>query len=297
MSKPMTQEELQALVRQVQGELDVHLTAEQTRLSKAHPGEEDSSELPADESSTADASAPPSPEASGPPADASPDASAPPMDGPPDASAPPADASAAGPDAGGGDPMADPGVIDPAAIQAELAQMPPEHVKALYLACKAVIFAAMGGSPDASAPPAPGPDASAPPMPAGPPAGPPDASPALKAETNPANGGKTTVAKSDKDEQIEVLTKKVAEFEGITSTLLTVVQKVISVPPRKAVAGVSELQKNSAEDAKSLAKDEVNTRLNRAARTKLSKSDRELINQYSVGAIDVSKVSHLLDVK
>jgi hypothetical protein len=285
----MTDEELRALVKEVQVDLEKHLSVEHENLKKAHPGEESSAELPSDESATSDSdgsASPPAEESSSPPADASPAAAPAADESAPPADAPPADASA--------EPATDPGVIDPAAIEAELSAMPPEHVKALYLAAKKVIFASMGAGADG---PAPSPDASAPPPPAAaPPAPAPDASPALKSEKNPANGGKVVVAKSEQDMEIEALRKKVTEFEGIASGLMTVVEKVISVPPRKAVTGVSQLSK-SAEDVSTLSKSEINERLGRAARTKLSKSDRELINQYSVGAIDVSKVKHLLDVK
>lgn len=324
MNTEMSNEELRALVAGVQVELDSYLGSERDKLSKAHPGEEDSSELPADESATASppessdsgppdvSGGPPDASASGPPDDS---AGGPPMDGSAEGGPPPPDASA-DPSAGG-DPMSDPGVLDPAAIEAELSQMPPEHVKALYLACKSVIFASMGGgSPDGGSAP-PGPDAgSAPPMPPGPPGGgggPPGAPPgppAMKAEVSagttvkgpPANGGETkagsALGKSEaaKDAVIADLQKKVAEFDGITSALMNVVEKVISVPPRRAVAGVSELAK-AAEDPSKLDKAEITARLDRAARTKLHKSDRELINKYAVGSIDVSKVKHLLDIK
>lgn len=307
----MTDEELRVLVAEVRGELDSYLLTEQQKLAKAHPGEEDSSEVPADESATAPAddsggsdSGPPMDGAdSGPPESS---ASGPPSDGlpPPDASAPP-DA------AGGGDPMADPNGMDPEAIKAELMQMPPEHVKALYLACKEVIFSQMGGgSPDAGGSPPPGPEMSAPPGPPGggpppgppgPPTGPPDASPALKAEikSNPANGGQmkeVSKSESDRDLLIADLQKKVREYDEVTSVLVSVVERVISVPPRKAVAGISEIKKGERKSS-DLTKTEVKERLDRAARTNLKKSDRELINQFSVGAIGVEKVEHLLNVK
>jgi hypothetical protein len=287
----MNDEELRALMSEVQAELDTALKSEKERLAKAHPGEEDSSEVPPDESATASGSdGPPEASASSPPAEGS---------APPDASAsPPPGPDGASPD-GGGDPMADAGVADPESIKAELASMPMEHVKALYIAAKEVLFAQMGAAdPAAASPPPAAPmlDASAPPTAASP-----SAPPAFKAEmaaSSPGNGGQVkTVSKSEKDTEIEELKKKVAEFEGITSGLLSVVEKAIVVPSRKAVTSVAELNKSGSKPAGQLSKSEVKERLDRAARTRLSKSDRDLINQYTVGAINVEKVQHLLDVK
>ncbi len=310
MSMTMTDSELRALMSEVQGELDSILKSEGKKLSKAHPGEETASEIPADESATSsdEGSETPAPAESAPA-----DESAPPSgdegesDAPPGA---PGDAPPADP-AQGSDPAMDGQAMDPEAIKAELAQLPMEHVKALYLAAKEVIFAQMGG---AGGPPgAPGMDAGAPPVaplspemgsappgssPPGSPPMDPNAPPALKAEmkaSTPADGDQKILGKSE-SAQIADLKKKVSDFEEITSKFMTVMEKAISVPARKAVTSIVDLAK-SAPSAESLSKAEVNVRLDRAARTKLSKNDRALINQYSVGAIGVEGIRHLLDTK
>jgi hypothetical protein len=305
--------ELHELMSEVQKELDVILKAEQEKLAKAHPGEETSSEVPADESATsassdgdgdaddsgppaADESAPPSADASAPPAaDAAP---------PADASAPPADGSA--------DPGADQG-LNPEQLKAEYAQLPLEELKMHYLAAKEALFAAMGAGGDPAAAGGPPADASAPPAPPAaaspPPAPPPAASappvddqsapPALKAEkqaNNPANGGKvTTVAKSEKDLEIEDLRKKLGDLEEIVPSLIDLV-KVAAAPARKAVTSVAQLEKSNGVDVGSLSKAEIDARLKRAVRTNLTNPDREAINSYylSGGATGIEGIKHIL---
>lgn len=286
----MDENEVRKLMAEVSQELDKVLVQEKEKLSKAHPGEETSSEVPPDESATSSAPADDAsdPGQSGPPAD-----SAPPSDGPPaDASAsPPADPAASA------DPSADPAMDgqanDPAAIEAELAQMDPEHVKVLYMAAKKVLFAHMGGGMDPAASAAP-PAASA-----GPPGASPDpaAPPAMKAEMNPANGGKvTTVGKSEKDLQIETLTKKVAEFEATLPGLVSVVEKMVSAPQRKAITSVTQVAGNKpAAPVSSLSKSEIESRLKKAVNTNLSKSDRELVNGFYFGSVKLEGISHILE--
>lgn len=273
---PIQDDEIRQMMAEVQDSLSKALSSEHAKLSKALPGEE-SEEAPADDSAP----------------DAGPAASAPADAAPPAPSAPAADASAAPPSdapAEGSDPAAD--ELDPEAIKAELAQMPIEHVKALYLASKEIVMAQMGGDGSEQAPPAPAPAPVASPSPA------PDASPALKAELPAANGGDPApVAKSQKDTEIEELKKRVSEFEGITSGLLAVVETSLKVPSRKAITSVTELAKSTGPNVNQLSKSEIQSRLDRAARTKLAKSDRELINQFTVGMINVDGIKHLLDVK
>jgi len=314
MKPDIKDNELQALMSEVQKELDTLLKAEQEKLAKAHPGEETSSEVPADESATASDDAggsedgPPSADA-GPPADSAPDASAataaPPAD---DASAPPADGSA--------DPAADQG-LNPEALKAEYAGLPLEELKMHYLAAKEALFAAMGaggdpaaagGAPapgmDASAPPAPPAAASAPPAaasaPPAPPIDDPSAPPALKAEksaSNPANGGQVTkVSKSEKDGEIEELKKKLGDLEAVLPGLIQVVEVAVSAPARKAVTSVAQLEK-SGPSAASLSKAEIDAKLKRAVRTNLNEGDREQINRYVIsnGATGLDGIKHILE--
>jgi hypothetical protein len=296
MKKTLKDSDLKQLLADVATEVEGLVKAEAATLAKAHPGEDTSAEVPEDES----ASAP-----SGPPADAS--ASAPPapggdegaMDAPPaDATgAPPADGSApAGPDAGASaDPAADQS-MDPEALKAEYAQMPPEMLKAHYLACKEALFATMAtadpaaaGAPDASAPPAP---------PAGPPAGPagapaPDAPPALKAEKGmtehpEANGENPLTAVKKSEERIQNL-------EATLGVLTSAMTKFLSTPVRKSVVSLTELPASKvAVDVTGMSKSEIETRLKEIVRNPaLKKSDREKINSFKFGNLKIDQIAHL----
>ncbi len=211
----ISEEQLNGILSQVNSELEVMFKNERPNLVKARPGEETPGEgSDKDDSSATDPSGdntsdsgPPA-DATGSPTDASASDSAPPAD---DASAASADPGAAPPADGSApaDPAAEAGPIDPQQLMAEYAQLPPEDLKAHYLACKEALIQVLGapsGGPDASAPadtssatpPAPPPPdaasaAPAPPPPAAdasagappPPAGPPaddSAGPTLKAE-------------------------------------------------------------------------------------------------------------------
>jgi hypothetical protein len=193
--------------------------------------------------------------------------------------------------------MADEAVVDPEAIKAELATMKPEHVEALYMAAKEVLFAhkaasapAVSAMPAAATPPAASPDSPPP--------------PAMKMEMGSqekgpeANGGQVKAGEVIKSEDrviIEELQKKLQETDALASGLLNIVEKVILVAPRKAVTSLSEIKKSETKvDLSSLSREEVRARLGQKARTNLSKSDRELINHFEVGAIGVDKVEHLL---
>ncbi len=308
--------ELRDLLAAVETDIVAMVKSEKEKLSKAHPGEEDSSEVPADQSATsAPSDAPASPPASadaGTPPDAS--ASAPPSDGPPASAAPGGDAPPApGADAsaGGGDPAADQSA-DPAALEAEYGKLPLEDLKAHYLACKSALFALMGGAQDPAAaggepPPPAAPDASAPPPPAAPPAAPPaspSAPPALKAElpatTEAANGGKIT--KSEKDVKIENLETLLAKSDKGINDLLDVVTKLVETPVRKAITSIDHIARPGSEiapagDVSALSKSEIKARLKKVI-PDLKKSDRDLVYAYDVGTIGADKIAHLIkDVK
>ena len=111
--------------------------------------------------------------------------------------------------------------------------------------------------------------------------------------SGPANGdnvlGKSEAEALEKamDEKMEVLTKAISAIVGR--------------PLNKAVQGISQVRSPmgsapAANDPSRLSKSEINEKLGAKARTEgLSKNDRSLINQYSLGQLtDLSKLSHLL---
>lgn len=283
--------ELKALVAEVETEIGALLKAEKDKLAKAHPGEDTSAEIPPDESATASAK-PPEASASASPA---PDASAAPA---PDASMPPADASAAPPADASADPAADEGTMDPEALKAEYAKLPPDELKIHFLAAKAALMEVMGGADDGSA--------GAPPPPAAPPAPPPVASaspsapPALKAEMKSvdANGGKELpIKKSEQELQIEALKAEVTEQKDALEKLVKAVTVMVERPERKAVTSTAFIPKTD-EAAKPLSKAEVMEKLKKvSAAPGLKKSDRDLINGFCVDAVSLEKIQHLLTDK
>lgn len=308
-------EKLDAMLADLAVELAPMLKAEAQALAKA--ADEDS---PAEESEG-------SGEPAGPPASES-EESAPAEDsGPPaEASAPAPEASAPAPEMSAPAPEASaaPGqdqAIQPAptveALQAEYAKLDPEAQKMHYLAVKAALLATMGaaggagpagpeasaGAPPMGAPPA-GPEASAGAPPMGPP--PPEASApmqmgemkAKQLAASPGNGGK--LGKSEEQVKIEALTKQVEEQNTALAGLAKAFDK-LTTPQRKAVTGISQLrylQKSAEEPAKPVAqltKKEVDEKLKDKIREgKLSKSDKDLVAKYTVGAVDISKIEHLL---
>jgi len=106
--------------------------------------------------------------------------------------------------------------------------------------------------------------------------------------SNPTNGGLSKAESDDLKAQVAGLSKAV--------------KILLETPNRKAVTSISELpflKKNDGSDAKAapaaLTKKEILAKLNlKAEDSKLSKSDRTLINQFCVGSVDVSQISHLL---
>jgi hypothetical protein len=307
----MKKSEIDSLLTEVETALTAALKEEQTKLAKAHPGEESSSEEPSDTSATdpkePEASVSPPPGDGATDASPAPDASAsvsPEATGPADASVPPADGSAPA------DPAADQS-NDPQALQDEYSKLgaaDPEALKNHYLACKAALFALMGAGADASAPPAaPVAPVASPAAPMAPPvASPsPSAPPAMKSEksaggmpttTEAANGGQGMM-KSEKE--IKDLTDKLAKQEEAMAGLLTLVTSVVETPVRKAITSIAHMaktedEKSSKEDFSKLSKSEVKAKLRLAAEKPLRKSDRELINSFDLGNIGVDKVAHLI---
>lgn len=338
--------ELQTILQEVQADLDTVLAGEREKLAKASPGEVTSPEVPPDTSATASKDGG-SPEGSAPEGSPAGDSS---PEGTPSGEETPGEKTAGegspdGAPADGASPDGDPAagggdgdfVTDPQALQAEYAKLPPEVLKAHYLACKAAMWAVTGGddgagaAPDAGTPPAPAPDAAAgapapgadaaavpppaPPAPApdagasagAPPPAPPVATspspdqppPALKSEVNAnakANGGQITT-KSERELELEA---QLAKTEQLTQAVVALTTRLAQTPRRKAVTSLSELNKTepaqgSKVDPSTLSRKEIVARLSeKACDVNLKKSDRELINRYCVGSIDVSRIAHLL---
>ena len=207
----MNDTELSLLLREVEAEMKAALAADK-KLNKA-------------EGDLGDDAGSPAPEASAPAP--GPDAGAPAGDdglAPGDAPAPGDDLAAD--DGGGGD-------LDPEALKAEYAQLPPEELKIHYMAAKAALFELMGGAAggDAGGAPAPGPDAGAgapPPEASAPPA----PAPAPAAGPGPDEAFKSEIRKSEKalEAKIQSLTKAVELLAGI--------------PVRKAITGIPALNKS-----------------------------------------------------
>lgn len=210
----------------------------------------------------------------------------------------PAEGQEMAPDMGAQD-----GAIEPAPsvdeLMAEYSKLDPEQLKMHYLACKGAIMAVMGqgdGAPEAAAPAAappvaPVPEASAPPALKG--------EMAMKGSRSNPNGG---MEKSQKSLEIELLKAELKSTKELLASQGQAVDKLVDVltkPMRKSIKNISEvafIDKNAEKvsNAKGLSKDEITARLREKARTNLTKSDRDLINGYSLGQVDVSKIDYLL---
>ena len=302
------QEDLLSLLDTVEREMISLVKAEaKSAMAKAHPGESTSAELSPDESATSE-STPVGDD--GPPADASappaPDASAP--------ASPPADASApppAAPDASAS-PDAPPGgeeqQMTPEALEAAYDELPAPMLEMHYAACKSALAKKLatqggaGGSPD-GAPMAPPPGAPPPgsPPPGGPPMGsppppgsPPPSGPPMGSPPPPED---TTALKSE----ISALKNRLAKSEANAKESFDDLVRKLNVPVRKAVTGldsyVSRTTSEPNDEFASLSKSELVTRLDRVAKTQISKEDRQAINKVVLGTADRSIVRHLLVAK
>ena len=298
----LNEDALQGILAEIEQELTPVLKAEKEKLAKAA---EESAEASPEKSAEKSA---PTPEASAPEASSgAPEASAS-AEGTPPSEETPGEHTPGAPGADASAPVApeasSPALpSDPAALQAWISGLAPEQQKALYLAAKQSLFAAM-------APPAPAaPEATAPVAapPAAPPASPPvDASapPAMKTEmkSSPGNGGdpvksvhKSETEKNEVDE-IKDLIKSQGEQIKLLSKALDLMTKT---PVRKAVTGISQIQhiKKSETEAPQLSKAELKEKMMEKVRDQsLTKKDRAAINQFvSGGYQEVSLVKHLLD--
>lgn len=294
---------LDSALNQCAAELTDMLKSEQAALAKSAtddaPAEEsEGSEGPASPPPSDEGEASASPEASAPEAG---EASAPDDASPPaEASAPPAEASAAP-----GEEQAIEPAPTPEALQAEYAKLDPESLKMHYLAAKAALAAIMGADASAGAPPEASASPAAPPAaPPAPPAAAPMAMGEMKAgkqvNLTDGNGGEVEagkLGKSEKDAEIALLK---AQLDEQNKALLQLAE-VVATPIRKSIKGLSDLKfiERSEEvkpsKAATLSKKEVQAVLKEKVRAgKLSKADKELVMQYSVGAVDIAKIEHLL---
>lgn len=319
----VSDQELQAILGELENDLGAYLTATKDKLSKAReedgtpsPGMGSASASPSSASGSPSASSPAAegapagaPPASasegGVPAEAAPAEGAPPSEGLAPEGAPAEAAPSPGAEAGVEAP------IDPAALEAEYAKLPPEELKAHYLACKAALFAVMGGgegaSPEAGAPPpaaapspaAPAPSPAAPPMAMsemgtevgkdlqagnggeGAPTPKPEA--AAKAEVSPS--ASASVTKSEKDE-LEALKAQL-------DTMFKFVNKIVGKPLQKAVTSAEYVA--PAGEKADLDPKAVTSKLNELTRKPdLKKSDRDLINRFYDGEVKIDAIEHLL---
>jgi hypothetical protein len=229
---------------------------------------------------------------------------------------PPESASPAGPPPGeaGGAP-ADPaagGQLDPAALQAEYAQLPPEeldmHIQAA-LAAKEALTGAAGGPPGASPggmPPA-GPPAGGPPGMEG--SAPPPGM-AMKNElkvSKEAIGGK--VSKSEDaagkliEDQAALIKSLQAEVEGLKKSfsedvdnLAKAMTKVIEQPLRKAVTSLTDVNfvNKTPAEARQYSKEEV-MRLVGDNASRLTKGEREDFLGFIDNRVPAAKLAPMLE--
>jgi len=307
MSLTLNEDELKAILGEVEKDLDVVLKAEKERLEKdlkegsPEGSHEESSEGSPEESSSGmpEASAGGEESSSGMPPMASPEA------------APAPDAGTVPPDSASPPPEQAPGQGGEEDLEAKLMALPMEQLHHLYLAAKQALFSKMpAGDPSAGAPPmAPGP--SAPPMAAPASPGMPSMAPAMKGEmkASPANGGgKTSAIKVGKSETNEDSLMKAedkkqmddlkAQVEGLTKA----VTLLAGAPLRKAVTNISHMPKNDGsadaagkKDVSKLSKSEITAKLSEKTREPtLAKKDREAINGFYDGRYSLDKIAHLL---
>lgn len=293
MTMKMKDSELLKLMAEVSAEVDTLLKAEappKDEESSSSSSSDSASGSPAvdnpDESSASISAG--SPEASGSP-DGSrsgspdvppPDAAAAPAGATPPAAGPPADAAPVAP-ADGAAPAPDQGQPDVASLTqafVEIGQKNPEELKTYYLACVAAIKQVMGGG-EAPAPEAP----AAPAAPA--PSAPPAPSPMGKSEivtlieSKPLNFGEV---------------KEIKDLREEVDTLSKAMKMMLEVPVRKAVTGISYVNRTVEPEA-TPTREETLAKLDaKISDISLSKSDRARITSYAIGTIGFDGIKDLL---
>jgi hypothetical protein len=301
---PPPDEDLEKLVKDVQGELAALVKSAAGNLAKVHDGESTEDESPPDDSA---ASPSPPADASAPPAGAPP--AAPPTDisagGPPgDASAPPDGSAPPGADDGSGG-----GPVDHDALVAELIKLPPEQIKAYYVASRdalAQVLGAGGGAPDPMGGGAPPPDASAPPA-GGPPPGP----PAMKSEAETAavnalikNEQTAKAENATLRQELATLTKsvnestaKLAKYEKDLADAAKEIDAFVHGPKRRAItstAGLTKTEPETKDPIEGLTKTEIKAKLRQIARKpSLTKAERKDLEHWDVSGDGFDKIKHL----
>lgn len=324
MAKNYTRAELTRLVDEFTAEFDNLVKSEVSKtgqaLQKSEDGGSDKKESkPKEDSSSGgdsgssggdDKKAPPSggdssgggdASAGGPPPPSDPGSAGGPPGGDPAAAGgvPPADPAAG---AAGGDPVQ--------ALTQAYSQLSPEELQSHFFALQQVLQAQMGGgaggaapAPGAGAPPgadpmaasagAPGPAAAG-----APPAAPGGAGPAPMAGegSKPVDPMASMAMKSMKDELDLVKGERDALKKSLTG-LSETLEKLASKPQPKAIQATDAAVLSKSEQPKTLTmtRQQVLKKLAVvAANPDLKKSDRNLINKFCVGGVEVDAISHLL---
>ena len=283
----ITKEGFDAIISEIKADIDTVLKSEKDKLetlSKANPGEETSSEPPADTSAVKTA-----PESSGP------EAAEPAAEGPsaaPETEAPPADIEAT--QEAPVDPAAQMGPIDPEQLKAEYCQMPLEDLQAHYLACKEALVQAMAAQAPAPAPAA-APVAGAPAPAAAAPAAPPVAAPAPAPAAPPA-APPVPAFKSEEALKIATLEKSLKDQDEAINKLVGVMTKVMSAPLRKSITSLTEVIDQTAPkvELKNMTKAQLDKALmDKIASGKLTKSETDLICDFDSHKVKVDALAPL----
>lgn len=288
---------LKALIAEVEAEIGTLLKSEGEKLAKAADSLDEKAEemkdkqeenSPAAEAPSEDPSAEDSAEASAPMGDKAPEAEA-----SPEASADeekeqspeeqsPEEASKDEMQAQQGEEM------NPEALKAEYMKLSPDELEMHFMAAKSAMEMLMGQHKDA-----PAQDKAAP-------------APAMKAEEKDHKEHKEHKEHKDKEhkdldksEKITITNpsdERLKELEAQVEGLVKALDLALGQPMRKAVTSVAFVPRT--EEAKApLNKSEVVEKLKEITKQPLKKSDRELINRYCLGEVEVDKIQHLLQEK
>lgn len=260
---------LKALIAEVEAEIGSLLKSEGEKLAKAADDlDQEAEEKPEESAPAAEMSAP----SEDPSAEDSAEASAP-MEDAPMEDAPMGDApEASADDAQAAPEGAEGGQMDTEALKAEYMKLPPEELEMHFMAAKAAMEALMGGA-----------DQGAEGLGAG--------APAMKAE--PAAKKASLMEKSEKNTAND---SRLQELEAQVEGLVKALDLALGQPMRKAVTSVAYVPRTE-ETKPSLSKGEVVEKLKEITKQPLKKSDRELINRYCLGEVEVDKIQHLLQGK
>jgi hypothetical protein len=203
-----------------------------------------------------------------------------PHEAPPE-SPPQASPEASAPDAAQ-DPAQEDGPVDPAALQAEYAQLSPEELDMHLQAAMAAKEALMGAA---------GAGAGSPPPPAAPPVAPPMAPPA---GSPPPMMGKSEV--TDLKAQVEKLSKALDEKSGDIDLLV----KFVTAPKRKAITEISQVkylgksEDTSSNEPRNWTAAEAKQALHNALPS-LSKAERDLVVKYNVHQVGIEALAPILE--